>query len=107
MIKATPATTGGSTSGTITAARTTERPGNSIRANSQASGVPSSTQAMTVATEASAVSQSACSTEVEVTWLTKSPHGVCTIKLTVGTTSRAAASTAGTSRTAGVRPREP
>ncbi len=39
---ATPPTTGGSTSGTVTSARTSRRPGNSTRASSQASGTPSS-----------------------------------------------------------------
>ena len=39
---ATPPTTGGSTSGTVTSARTRRRPGKSTRASSQASGTPSS-----------------------------------------------------------------
>ena len=59
---------------------------------------------MTVATDANAVSHSACSTDVDVTWLKKSCHGVCTIRLRVGTTSSAAPRAAGTSSTAGGRP---
>src|SRR5690349_21976849 len=48
---ATPPTTGGSTSGTITKARTTVRPGNSTRARAQASGIPTAVTTATAASE--------------------------------------------------------
>src|SRR6478672_1542675 len=104
VTRATPATTGGSTSGTATAARTMLRPGNSTRASSQARGVPRSRQATTVAADATPVIRRASRTAGVASSSRKLPHGVSSTSVTSGTTSSAAASAPGTSSTRGARP---
>src|SRR5262245_32610761 len=59
---ATPPTTGGSTSGTVTNARNTPRPGRSLRASSHASGTPSTRQTTVARLAQTSDRSSACPT---------------------------------------------
>src|SRR3954447_21633920 len=72
---ATPPTTGGSTSGTVTSARTRRRPGNSARASTQASGTPSSTQNPVATVAVCNDSRSAVSTPGSVSRCGSVAHG--------------------------------
>ena len=69
---ATPPTTGGSTSGTITSARTTDRPGKSTRASDQASGTPTRNTTPRAASEVTSESRSASRIAGLVSWPRKS-----------------------------------
>ena len=83
--RATPATTGGSTSGTVTSARSAPRPRKSTRASSQASGRPRRRQKTIAIVEVTSESRSASSATREVRWPGRSAQLVLATIATSGT----------------------
>src|SRR5690606_27122548 len=100
----TPPTTGGSTSGTVTRARTRLRPGNSVRANSQANGTPSTRETTVAALAVARESRSASRTPVENSWAPSVDHGVRASRPNSGSIRKPKPSSAGTSSSRGTRP---
>src|SRR5688500_9070157 len=94
---ATPPTTGGSTSGTVTSARRTDRPRARDRASTQASGTPSTRESPVAAVAETRLKRSACLTAGLVNCDTSSPQGARTTRPASGSTRKATARTAGTS----------
>src|SRR5690606_16601097 len=101
---ATPPTTGGSTSGTVTSARTSRRPGNSTRASSQASGTPNSRQKAVATVADTSDSRSASSTCGSASRSSSVGQGARTSRPASGSTRKASPATAGTTRIQGSRP---
>src|SRR6478609_5039434 len=95
--RATPPTTGGSTSGTVTRARSSERPRISDRASTHASGTPRSAETAVAEVAQISESRSASPTPGAVSAGTNRPQGARTSSPTSGSTRKATASTAGTS----------
>src|SRR6266516_7149057 len=101
---ATPPTTGGSTIGRVTSARTKFRPGNGTRASSQASGTPTSVEAATAPTEQTSDSRSAVNTAGSRRSVARLPQGVRTSSPASGIARNATASPASATKARGARP---
>src|ERR1700712_1322122 len=99
-----PPTTGGSTSGTVTSARSTASPGNRARASTQAKGTPSTVEATVAAVAHSSDSRSAVSAAGSDSRPASPRHGARTSNAKSGTsrkqnpTAAGAASNGGTPR---------
>lgn len=104
---ATPPTTGGSTSGRVTRARITRRPGNSVRASSQASGTPSTSEIAVAAVAQISESRSACQTSALDSSAGSDRQGALTSRPTNGSTRKTSPSRAGSSSAIGIRDRGP
>ena len=91
---ATPPTTGGSTMGSRTSARTTLRPGNSMRASSQASGTPSTIERPWPQSEHTSESRSASRTDGSPSTPGRSRHGARSNSPRVGRTKNVATASA-------------
>jgi len=101
--RAAPPTTGGSTSGKVTTARSSDRPRNSTRLSVQASGTPSTAAHRAAATDVISDNRSASTTTSSVSSEPRSVHGVTPNRPISGRTNSAAPITASTSRMAGGR----
>lgn len=98
---ATPPTTGGSTSGTVTRVRTNWRPGSSVRASSHASGTPKPRHPRVARLAVINDNCKALATLGSASCVASEPHGASTTNPTSGTTRNANPTTAGSSSTAG------
>src|SRR5919205_277098 len=94
---ATPPTTGGSTSGTVTRARSTDRPRARERASPQASGTPRTRESPVAAVAETRLSRSACPTAGPASCGPSCPQGARMTRPASGRTRKATARTAGTS----------
>ncbi len=103
--RAMPATTGGSTRGTVTRARSSPRPRKSTLASSQASGRPSTRQTSIAAVEVSTERRSASRSGSERSCPHRPGRSVSATIATSGTSRTRTASAAGTNRPTGGRPR--
>ncbi len=92
----TPPTTGGRTMGRTARARTNDRPGNSQRASSSASGTPSRTDRARAASDVVSDSRSACSTTGSASRGPSRDQGVRTASPTSGRTRSTSATTPAT-----------
>jgi len=100
--KMTPETTGGSSSGTITMARSTRVPGKISRASSQASGVPIKIAIAVAATEVTNEIRNASKATCEVKMAPNEPHGASASNPTNGITRKAIATRPGIKRNSGL-----
>ena len=96
---AAPPTTGGSTMGSVTSARTAERPGNGDRASTHASGTPTTAASTAAAIEDTTESTAASTTKRLDRWVQRSVHGARAMRPMSGransTTPTAASSATG------------
>lgn len=102
---ATPPTTGGSTSGTVTSARRKPRPGTSPRASSQASGMPKSRHSTVARLAQTTDSRSAWPTSGLNSLPGRVVQGAVTSSPASGTSRNTSPITAGSTRMSGRRPR--
>src|SRR3954454_18379554 len=102
---ATPPTTGGSTSGTVTSARSTDRPRTRERASTQASGTPSTRDTSVASVAESSDNRSACPTTGSVSRGSRSDHGARITSPSRGSTRSARPRAAGTRSGSGTPPR--
>ena len=98
---AAPPTTGGNTIGSVTTARSTDRPGKSVRASSHASGTPSTTEMTAETDDVTSESSSASTTIGCDTSSVSRLHGVRLSSPTRGSTKTAAPRTPNTMSTGG------
>ncbi len=103
--RATPPTTGGSTSGRVTRARNRDRPGKRVRASSQARGTPNSSDSAVVAVAVSTDRRRACRTAVSVSRSGRADQGARTSRPTSGRSRNRPAIPAGTSSAQDIRRR--
>jgi hypothetical protein len=104
---ATPPTTGGSTSGTVTSARSTRTPGTADRASTHASGTPASRQPAVARLADTIDSRSAASTVRLRSWSGSCPQGARTSNAASGSTRNARPATAGSHSVGGMPDRPP
>jgi hypothetical protein len=100
---ATPPTTGGSTSGTVTSARSTLRPRTCDRASTQASGTPRTSDSRVARVAETRDNRSACPTPGAASCSPTDDQGARTSRPTSGRTRNATPRAAGTSSGAGTR----
>lgn len=100
---ATPPTTGGSTSGTVTRARTNRRPGNGTRASSQARGTPRTRQSRVARVAVCTDSRNAVSTPGSVSRCGRVAQGVRASNPTSGSRRNSRPIAAGSSSATGTR----
>ena len=100
---ATPPTTGGSTSGRVTSARISRRPGSSVRASSQASGTPRTRETAVAAVAQISDSRRASQTALLVSCSDSPLHGARTRSPISGRTRNARPSSAGSNSVTGTR----
>src|SRR5258708_2767715 len=98
-----PATTGGSTRGTVTSERTSRRAGSRARASSQASGTPSSSETPIASVAHSSDSRSAVHEPSAASSAGSCRHGVLASSPTTGSTRKPSPTSAGTYSATGGR----